>query len=562
MASLESILKQLKAESREGKFKLLDSLDFEDHLASSDQHDPKKDPSPLPSMACLRRTNDGLISYHGPTSIYHVGSEIPPEVDELSVSNACSSPETPGPAVSKDPFIEQAVILFFRWQYPHFMFIYREAFLLDYLLNTYSGRYCTQSLLYALAALGSLGSMEASLRAMSECFFDKARVAVELELAQPHITTVQSLLCLAFYEIGRGKISQGWLLSGMAFRISQDLGLQRGLKDDSSLTVRIDHEIRGRVYWGCYTSDALISLILGRPVFFQDRDSVVDPSEPLPDNPELEAWLESGSTDYKVSKLIPYLKSLSKLGGVMHETLSRVFALKASSGDEKQGLIHQVDMDLGRWLETLPGEIRWNRWWPVTKPLEPHIAALHLTFLCVRICIHRENMVSSRDTTSARSSREHCESLIGMVVQLMRHYKSQHDLRQAPIIFVYASALALDVHGLLQRPRDSLQSSTASTDFPARVLKRDLEKCGKTWKISEEIYLKLARNESREIPDEATDEATSSAASSAQHLLHSASSDAFVEFDVQNQELSLFGFSPYQPDMETSFWDDSMFPTM
>ncbi|KAF9630905.1 transcription factor [Lasiodiplodia theobromae] len=224
----------------------------------------------------------------------------------------------------------------------------------------------------------------------------------------------------------------------MAFRISQDLGLQRGLKNDSSPTVRIDHEIRGRVYWGCYTSDTLISLILGRPVFFQDRDSVVDPSEPLPDNPELEAWLESGTTDYKVSKLIPYLKSLGKLGGVMHETLSRVFALKGSSGDEKQGLIHQVDVDLGRWLETLPEEIRWNRWWPVTKPLQPHIAALHLTFLCVRICIHRENMVSSRDATSARSSREQCESLIGMVVQLMRHYKSQHDLRQVPIIFVPA----------------------------------------------------------------------------------------------------------------------------
>jgi len=52
--------------------------------------------------------------------------------------------------------------------------------------------------------------------------------------------------------------------------MAQDLGFQkdpvRWSCDMLSDLTDVDIEVRRRIYWGCYNSDKLISLILGRPV--------------------------------------------------------------------------------------------------------------------------------------------------------------------------------------------------------------------------------------------------------------------------------------------------------
>ena len=68
--------------------------------------------------------------------------------------------------------------------------------------------------------------------------------------------------------------------------MAQDLGFQRDPKHwlsyDVNLAAPEDFEIRRRIYWGCYSSDKLISLILGRPVYFFEEDAEVDLMERLP----------------------------------------------------------------------------------------------------------------------------------------------------------------------------------------------------------------------------------------------------------------------------------------
>lgn len=65
-----------------------------------------------------------------------------------------------------------------------------------------------------------------------------------------------------------------------------DLGLHRDpkqwLSQDASLGTPEDVEIRRRIYWGCYNSDKLISLILGRSVNLPWADAEVDHMERLP----------------------------------------------------------------------------------------------------------------------------------------------------------------------------------------------------------------------------------------------------------------------------------------
>lgn len=65
-----------------------------------------------------------------------------------------------------------------------------------------------------------------------------------------------------------------------------DLGFQKDpllwLSADKSLATAEDIEIRRRIYWGCYTSDKLISLILGRPASLCDGDAEVEDTGMLP----------------------------------------------------------------------------------------------------------------------------------------------------------------------------------------------------------------------------------------------------------------------------------------
>lgn len=66
----------------------------------------------------------------------------------------------------------------------------------------------------------------------------------------------------------------------------QDLGFQRNphnwLSADEPGARDEDVEIRRRIYWGCYISDKLISLILGRPVFLYDDDAEVEQMKRMP----------------------------------------------------------------------------------------------------------------------------------------------------------------------------------------------------------------------------------------------------------------------------------------
>lgn len=68
--------------------------------------------------------------------------------------------------------------------------------------------------------------------------------------------------------------------------MAQDLGFQRDpsqwISHDSSLATEEDVEIRRRIFWGCYASDKLISLIMGRSVHLFYDDTEVETTSSLP----------------------------------------------------------------------------------------------------------------------------------------------------------------------------------------------------------------------------------------------------------------------------------------
>lgn len=95
------------------------------------------------------------------------------------------------------------------------MFIDREAFILDFQGRQFSGQFCSSALVYAMCSIGASMSPESSDRGDAMMYADTALSSVFSHgLATPHFTTLQALLCCAFYKLGTGNLSEAWLYSG------------------------------------------------------------------------------------------------------------------------------------------------------------------------------------------------------------------------------------------------------------------------------------------------------------------------------------------------------------
>lgn len=180
------------------------------------------------SSADLQVDLEGSLIYHGATSIYRTHPGRLGTGDGFGGYSALS--KDPGDSDKNfeyvaehfgislhDELVHDALLQFFKWQYPHFMFIYREAFLRDHFSDRVRCKYWSSALLLSVCALGTLMSPEKQHRESSEQFFSAAEsILIVSGLTKPSIVTVQGFLCLAFYEIGRGNLSKGWGFSGMS----------------------------------------------------------------------------------------------------------------------------------------------------------------------------------------------------------------------------------------------------------------------------------------------------------------------------------------------------------
>lgn len=207
-----------------------------DHLSESASQlaqDPRDHSSSATCpQATLQPDPEGLLIYHGATSIYRVGlgngvcssanqnptQSLPMQATPALLSTSSQIAEYFGIDIN-DESIMTALVQFFKWQYPHFMFIYREAFLRDHFGDRMTQKYWSPVLLVSVAALGLLMSTDNHDRQLSEHIYIAAEsVAIVSGLTRPSIVTVQTFLCLAFYEIGRGNLSKGWAHSGISTR--------------------------------------------------------------------------------------------------------------------------------------------------------------------------------------------------------------------------------------------------------------------------------------------------------------------------------------------------------
>lgn len=391
--------------------------------------------------------------------------------------------------------------LFFTWQYPdNSMFVFREAFLLDFFHPKPNSLYCLPVLVLSICALGARMSDVDSVYLKAILYYNEARSCLLSSFEHPSITSVQSFLLLAFYDICNGHNSTGWMLLGNAIRMGYDLGFQLSpevwfLKNAGTVK-DIDRAIRSRIYWGCFMADHFISLVLGRPSLLKLLDASIPETEDLP---ELD-WID----DYKYvpdidTNISDPLKNIINLINISDNMLNDVFTKSESDTAELLDLLHddydlesrlsklfQYNNEIQKWRENLPLDLRWDQHSLKTTADNPTVSGVRYYYYILLLCLNRPFVGLSKDF----KDRTHlspgfiCSQVIDDLYVAINRFEETHGLRRASIFIVYCSILSISV---------ILLSVTTEQvgDKNKRLIKyflAVLAGCSKTWGLAEKSY--------------------------------------------------------------------------
>lgn len=204
-----------------------------------------------------------------------------------------------------DPELAKHLLdLHFNRQHYAYLISYRPA-IMDSLASG-GGPFANKLLLNAIFYSTSLYSDRSCLRADPEDpgsvgrrFYDRFRELLIDELGKPSIPSALALLLTSVSLVSQGKPSAGWSLSGTAHRMIIDLGCHlmlgpdyqgtAGVSNERMLRRDLEQEMRKRLYWAAFTTDATQALYLGRPCMFASAQARV-PLQLLDTFEELEDW--------------------------------------------------------------------------------------------------------------------------------------------------------------------------------------------------------------------------------------------------------------------------------
>ncbi|KAF2259043.1 hypothetical protein CC78DRAFT_83858 [Lojkania enalia] len=375
------------------------------------------------------------------------------------------------------------------------MFIYREAFVLDFYENKHGGRYWSFPLVYAMCALGAPHSKDQNIREKSPILAKCAQeILITHCLSRPCPTTIQALLCLASHEVGQGNASQGWLFSGMAFRMGEDLGFHQDpsgwISQDNSIITPEDIEIRRRIYWGSYTADKFISLYLGRPVYLLENDATVQPTVELPDPEERTSFgmpelVFQYTTKPQKPQLFLGFQYIALLGKIFQDMMTEIFSRKnhTRSNSILLSRLDQLNIRLSQWQKDLPESLQWSQWAPSSKSTYPYVLITHLYHSALSLSLNRHFVLPSRGFPLSPSARSNCTSSCEIITALIRQYRSQHGLHTAPLMLVYA--LVMSIITMVSM----LKMGPESVYFHIKAL----DECAQRYKLAKEAQIRVQK---------------------------------------------------------------------
>lgn len=214
---------------------------------------------------------DGSRKFIGSTS--HL-IFLPPdsELHKKSAKLAGNGSSPAGPAPMKrwtlvtddDLLISHLMTMYFTWHYPFYTILAKDMFYRDYARGIPSP-YCSTLLVNSILALGchfsswhgAFGDSRDPTTAGNHFFEEAKRLALENdEHENANLCNVQAFALMSVREAGCGREGNGWVYSGLSFRMAFDLGLNLDAASLGPHTLS-EEEIDARriTFWGCFLID-------------------------------------------------------------------------------------------------------------------------------------------------------------------------------------------------------------------------------------------------------------------------------------------------------------------
>ncbi|KIW25811.1 uncharacterized protein PV07_08954 [Cladophialophora immunda] len=479
VAALELLLSSIKTSAAPQRSAIIDGIDFLDHLSPV----PSKTQPHQESGNSLRDgpqgfwglDEDGVAVFHAPGSAYgtglfscHKSKPVLPS-QQPSLDNITSIPKV---------VLQECIALFFKWQHPFCSLVDRDVLLEDCRHQSRLSKHRPSALLHSVCALGALMSDDHNIRELADQFAASAEEAVKNKcLWRPHIATSQTMLLCAAFATGKGNVSKAWMYSGMALRMTQDLGVHEShsplLPDHAQNALLVNLELRQRMSLTFTISDKLFSLFFGRPPMNEDHSlaselpvldtpiSSWEQTTSLADAlsaPPLQQWVDQhrkSSFDDRDQSYVPTLLLIkqAELGNVIKDIQLQVHCkrkLHHLSEYYLQALYNKLNARLWSWYDSLPGDMRWSRWSSNFEEVEPSVANLHMIYHTARISLNRSLISAEVHGTSSEFSKlvfdafEACNGSIETIVGILRRFSAQHALKNAPFSFAHGAVTAID----------------------------------------------------------------------------------------------------------------------
>ncbi|RCI05130.1 hypothetical protein CU098_011193 [Rhizopus stolonifer] len=252
-------------------------------------------------------------------------------------------------------------------------------------------------LLNAIYAMASRISNDSRVRSdpsssdtAGDVFFERARCLLDDYYDTPRISTVQALLLLASHQMGAMRPARAWLYSGMAFRMAQDLGLNRNC--DSWNIIPEERERRKRVFWCCFIVDRLISAVYGRSSNFEEKDC----DTPFPSVDDDDPIISNKDTSRPPASLLEAFIQNIKVCEILGQVLKNIYYARSkfhTSSQNAEQILTALSRQLTQWHQKLPPSLQYKL--PNTQmgekgPDPPAvICQLHLVYYTTVILLHR-----------------------------------------------------------------------------------------------------------------------------------------------------------------------------
>lgn len=414
----------------------------------------------------------------------------------------------------QSPVILRYISNFFIWKYmENNLYIYRESFLTDFFRDKEdmkeSLNYCNEELILAVCAHGSLVDFEKDyfvyrgvIYDSPEKFYNKAKEIIFDKLEKDdcnNITSIQTLLTLAFFDLGRGRILSAWVLSGLAFRIGAHMGFEVDLdalkKNDTENKIPItdyDINVKGRIYWGCRVADYYISFLLGRAPTLEHLYATIPKSKNLPPLHGLEYFMymdpvSKQTTLFNISDPLEQLNKLYEIVNKYHKLIYRDQLEQNSNGlaFQKWHNLDKFNLACFEWKDNLNHELYWTKNELKVTGYNPDKMFFRYQYYLVILLFNRDYVGVEYNGSEGRISPETiCARAIEDVFTAMKCFSKHHKLEYASLNMIYLCILSIVVLDKLTEPKNLLYSNRKMINFFAGVLKN----CSHLYGLAESAY--------------------------------------------------------------------------